>query len=809
MARFKTSRNKSKRSNKRNNVDVRKQQKVGLTRFSTAEVVDVVLNDQHPDYNPELKVIVGSVKARRLKEEFNSDISTLNYYNPYFGAGIYIPPLIGETVQLVSALGSGAQRDNKSEEMYYLPPLNIWQDVNHNQLPGASYKFNSIGDGTSEEVDCNPSGQYTSNPGSENRPQPDPPVELGFIFEEKEVQRLFPYEGDIILEGRCGHSIRMSSTVKNAEYKNWWSNTGENGDPITIISDDHDPTPGGDYKIEDVNNDGGIVVLACTQIIPIEIISKDGDNIRWDSYDHTPTAKEQNKTELNYEEVIKEEELGGDTEPNVDDREQVNTNDNQEEIVEEEKTPCEKCPDGSIPERDEKGDCKECPETNDDGSEIKDYIFGDAIAHKLANRPGTGKVQDHPDGPFGTSKYLASPASVAAFIRDYPEDQLRDKNVVLSCGLIAHTVDFKPGVVHLTANVNTRANNKIISYEVYETTAREGVYYVEKHRREFVGDMILGLAPREGSYLNRVDAQIARGNEQQNTVGKYTFHDWNRTFADGQRMFKQYEGTPPGPKDKRFYKELVVPKSQLNISQTIEQMINAFTLRGGGGAGNNGSTSNDIKFIKMQLDDLKNLNCTVKLCGIGDNRNSRNGLNFNDMLQQIADEYENVTFIGGYDRDRNAKTNFYPADPEDYRKRVNAGTQATRPNPTPQPDPEQTENPTGYKGFIIEEKSYTKSQVRSTIYSEPADYYFVLRKDEGYKMVAPPGYDPTADYVKEAIENIDEYWEEGTGVNFLDGNDVSPQAQNPPISSTNENYIRLIQAKIDLLEEDHFDSYDF
>ena len=94
MARFKTSRNKSKRSNTRNNVDVRKQQKVGLTRFSTAEVVDIVLNDQHPDYNPELKVIVGSIKARRLKEEFNSDISTLNYYNPYFGPEYIYHPLL-------------------------------------------------------------------------------------------------------------------------------------------------------------------------------------------------------------------------------------------------------------------------------------------------------------------------------------------------------------------------------------------------------------------------------------------------------------------------------------------------------------------------------------------------------------------------------------------------------------------------------------------------------------------------------------------------------------------------------------------
>ena len=46
-----------------------------------------------------------------------------------------------------------------------------------------------------------------------------------------------PYEGDMILEGRFGNSIRFGSTNNSQEISNpnAWSDSGNTGDPITII----------------------------------------------------------------------------------------------------------------------------------------------------------------------------------------------------------------------------------------------------------------------------------------------------------------------------------------------------------------------------------------------------------------------------------------------------------------------------------------------------------------------------------------------------------------------------------------------
>ena len=38
-------------------------------------------------------------------------------------------------------------------------------------------------------------------------------IPLGQYFEDKDIKRLLPYEGDYLLEGRHGHSIRFGSTT--------------------------------------------------------------------------------------------------------------------------------------------------------------------------------------------------------------------------------------------------------------------------------------------------------------------------------------------------------------------------------------------------------------------------------------------------------------------------------------------------------------------------------------------------------------------------------------------------------------------
>jgi hypothetical protein len=94
---------------------------------------------------------------------------------------------------------------------------------------------------------------------------------LGKTFVEREnIHPLLPFEGDVMLEGRWGNSIRLGSTVKNTP--NTWSSTGENGDPITIIRNGqgNQTNEGWIPTVEDINNDDTSIYLTSTQKIPLQ-----------------------------------------------------------------------------------------------------------------------------------------------------------------------------------------------------------------------------------------------------------------------------------------------------------------------------------------------------------------------------------------------------------------------------------------------------------------------------------------------------------------------------------------------------------
>jgi len=97
---------------------------------------------------------------------------------------------------------------------------------------------------------------------------------LGKTFVEREnIHPLLPFEGDVMLEGRWGNSIRLGSTVKNTP--NTWSSTGENGDPITIIRNGQgkQTDEGWIPTIEDINNDDTSIYFTSTQKIPLKASS--------------------------------------------------------------------------------------------------------------------------------------------------------------------------------------------------------------------------------------------------------------------------------------------------------------------------------------------------------------------------------------------------------------------------------------------------------------------------------------------------------------------------------------------------------
>lgn len=160
------------------------------------------------------------------------DLKTLPTAKPFFPNQKYYP-LVNELVLLFELPAIASQVTNSNSQTYYISVINVWDNVHNN-----SQRFKK-----------------------EDK--------LGKTFVEKDnVSNLTPYEGDYILEGRFGHGLRFGSTVKS--LGNSWSKTGNDGDPITILTNGYKSLVDSlaTYN-ENINDDDASIYLTSTQQIPI------------------------------------------------------------------------------------------------------------------------------------------------------------------------------------------------------------------------------------------------------------------------------------------------------------------------------------------------------------------------------------------------------------------------------------------------------------------------------------------------------------------------------------------------------------
>ena len=105
----------------------------------------------------------------------------------------------------------------------------------------------------------------------------------GNTFEEKaNIRNLFPNEGDVIIEGRFGNSIRFGSTAKqskeNKNVESPWSTEGKEGNPITIIRNGQSQVDLPNFNnwfpiYEDIQNDDSSIYMTSGQTIPVVLAS--------------------------------------------------------------------------------------------------------------------------------------------------------------------------------------------------------------------------------------------------------------------------------------------------------------------------------------------------------------------------------------------------------------------------------------------------------------------------------------------------------------------------------------------------------
>jgi len=179
-------------------------------------------------------------------------------------------PLVGEMVLIYKTFNEQSTKYKRRESWYYVDTVDLQGSINENMLPGIS------GNKTQDEID---------------RTKP------GRTFTRKPVALLQPYEGDTLIEGRLGNSIRFGSTVnisttdRSVSENNtlvptyyyveptWKSpkppgETGPENDPaqpIIVLSNGRKQLPNKQFIVENPNVDASSLYLTSNQTIPLTL----------------------------------------------------------------------------------------------------------------------------------------------------------------------------------------------------------------------------------------------------------------------------------------------------------------------------------------------------------------------------------------------------------------------------------------------------------------------------------------------------------------------------------------------------------
>lgn len=260
-------------------------QSLGSTRGSTmsspfyiGRVKSIVLNQYldnsktpNPDYNSAADI--GKIRFDRLYSSITTTkTSSENGFAWPMFSFVKQMPVYGEIVAIFYGPSSDLNDTKDAQKLYYMPAFALWNAINHNSMPNMAEYSQFLSD-------------YVTQPGYQGNSVDVPEFPKGYTFtESKGIRTLTPFEGDSIIEGRYGQSIRFGSTVSKFKGYNPWSDTGNNGDPITIIRNGQglvtDPLDPFSTTVEDINTDASSIYLTTSQRIVIDDLS----NFPMDTY---------------------------------------------------------------------------------------------------------------------------------------------------------------------------------------------------------------------------------------------------------------------------------------------------------------------------------------------------------------------------------------------------------------------------------------------------------------------------------------------------------------------------------------------
>ena len=192
------------------------------------------------------------VKIKRRKDEFQpfyAKVLAVNLTNPDYGIGkIKFEPLERGTEVATVALPASfgiKQYPLVGELVMISPSPDDFSDLVY------SIPANAQNNPTTNIVD----GYYSQ-----------------FFIERDDINPLQPYNGDTILEGRHGQSLRFSHFQ---DINHSWGGQGDIGGAITILSNGQEEAEDGrSFILENVNEDPAILILGERFSLPLEDSSK-------------------------------------------------------------------------------------------------------------------------------------------------------------------------------------------------------------------------------------------------------------------------------------------------------------------------------------------------------------------------------------------------------------------------------------------------------------------------------------------------------------------------------------------------------
>lgn len=244
--------------------------------LETAEVVDIILNDSHPSFTNYSDI--GKAKIRFVHSESGRNESLLSWAKP-IDVNMKSYPVKHELVIAITFYGN----------LYYTHKLNIFNNPNNNAYPGAS-----LPDLSREYKNKRKANEYEEASINPNKKNKAGEVILGNTFKSTIVKPVAVIEGDVILEGRFGQSIKFGSNPET-QFPNLKIKVGE---PDDIPEEKIQPIE------ENINEDPNAIWISSTEEIiglnPATIQSP----IHLQFYDDNPDEFTGNQIFMNSDRIV-------------------------------------------------------------------------------------------------------------------------------------------------------------------------------------------------------------------------------------------------------------------------------------------------------------------------------------------------------------------------------------------------------------------------------------------------------------------------------------------------------------------------